>query len=52
MIARLKSKIGGGYKVFIGNLPESITENYLSKNGAEIGLDGGEKTYKWWIARR
>lgn len=41
----------GGYKVFIGNLPESITENYLLKNGSEIGLDGGEKTYKWWIAR-
>jgi len=46
----IEEQIRGGYKVFIGKLPESQTGDNLLKNGVTTGSDG-ERTYKWWIDR-
>lgn len=46
----IEAQIRGGYKVFIGNLPELQAENNLLKIGVTTAL-GGERTYNWWINR-
>lgn len=46
----IEEQIRGGYKVFIGKLPESQTGDNLLKNGVTTDSDG-ERTYKWWIDR-
>ena len=46
----IDEQIRGGYKVFIGKLPESQTGDNLLKNGVTTDSDG-ERTYKWWIDR-